>query len=366
MSNILVVDCLYPNMYSRWRNVEITSFIKEYQADILVYKINNYAGVPFGFDFDHAIYDDLHNNYNILIFDPQYNYHNRLNHRVDGITFNNTHPGSYVLTTRTDFDISRYDAVYHIFLNVYTSFNRDYKFPFDRQSIHLYPGGGLAAPDCVTKIDPAVRLVTTHPDTTMWVGNRPHIQALIATLLDKDEEIITNIDRERLGVCFSSLGPRHIKGEKTYLDIAEFYKTNYPDDTVDFYSVGNCVRSPYIKHFEAMDYKTLGEFYKKHINMYLNLETGINFNGWPLGIEAVVQGAVILTTDYRQSATKYKIPPNTFFISNHLSDIVKGIKQFYENKNLLQEYSLNTKAYLTSLISYKQQQSRIFDFIQNA
>lgn len=363
---ILVVDCLYPNRYSQWRNVEITSFIKQYQADVLVYKTNNFAGQAFDVDFDHNIYHGLHQDYNILIFDPQYNYCNQFNRRLDGTEFNNLHAGSYVLTQSTDFDIQRYDAVYHIFLGVYQSVNRDYRVPFHKQFIHLYPGGGLASPIDLTKIDTAVKLITTHPDSTHWAQSRTHMQALLGPFLEKDQVILTNVSKQRLGICFSSLGHGHAKGDMAYLAIAEYYKTNYPNHAVDFYSVGNCSRSAYIKHFDAMDFRALSNFYKNHIDLYVNLETGADFNGWPLGIEAAVQGAVLLTTDSRQSATKYQVPDKTFFISNRIAEIVNGIKQFYENKTLLQEYSINTQAYLTRLISYQQQQSRIFDFIQNA
>lgn len=363
---ILVVDCLYPNKYSQWRNAEITSFIKQYQADVLVYKTNNFAGQAFEVDFDHSIYHGLHQDYNILIFDPQYNYCNQFNHRLDGTEFNNLYAGSYVLTQGTDFDIHRYDAVYHIFLGVYQLVNRDYQLPFHKQFIHLYPGGGLASPLDLVKIDTAVKLITTHPDSTHWAESRPHMQALLGPFLEKDQAILTNVSKQRLGICFSSLGHGHAKGDMAYLAIAEYYRNNYPNHAVDFYSVGNCSRSAYIKHFDAMDFRALSNFYKNHIDLYVNLETGAEFNGWPLGIEAAVQGAVLLTTDSRQSASKYRVPDKTFFISNQIADIVNGIKQFYENKTLLQEYSINTQAYLTSLISYQQQQSRIFDFIQNA
>ena len=41
----LVVDVLFPTRYSQWRIAEITSFIKEKQADVLVFKINAFAGI---------------------------------------------------------------------------------------------------------------------------------------------------------------------------------------------------------------------------------------------------------------------------------------------------------------------------------
>ena len=40
---ILLTDCLFPNKYARWRLVEIYSFMKDHDTDILVVnKFTNY------------------------------------------------------------------------------------------------------------------------------------------------------------------------------------------------------------------------------------------------------------------------------------------------------------------------------------
>lgn len=36
----LIVDIVYPNKYSKWRSVEIKSFIQNYNVDILVSKFH--------------------------------------------------------------------------------------------------------------------------------------------------------------------------------------------------------------------------------------------------------------------------------------------------------------------------------------
>ena len=52
MNNSLVVDILYPNKFSRWRNLEIKFFMDEFESDILVFRINKFAGINFNFDYE--------------------------------------------------------------------------------------------------------------------------------------------------------------------------------------------------------------------------------------------------------------------------------------------------------------------------
>jgi len=40
-----------------------------------------------------------------------------------------------------------------------------------------------------------------------------------------------------------------------------------------------------------MDQTDLDNFYKSSVDIYINTETGKSLNGWPLGIEALIQGA---------------------------------------------------------------------------
>ena len=126
MNNSLVVDILYPNKYSRWRNLEINFFIDEFESDILVFKIDDFAGVDFECDYDFCNLDTnlKLQNYNILIFNPKYNYLNKYNKNIDGTLFNNKFYGSYLITKHTDFNLNNYSFVYHIFLMCYINFNK--------------------------------------------------------------------------------------------------------------------------------------------------------------------------------------------------------------------------------------------------
>jgi hypothetical protein len=135
--NVLLTDLVFPNKYSLWRNLEIASFIEHVSADILVKHIDEFAGVTLNIDYEFCNKHGLLSDYNFLIFNPKYNYLNQYNKLIDGTAFNGASPYSYILTKKSTFDITEYDIVYHIFLNVFQQFNRLYSFPFEKQVIHL-------------------------------------------------------------------------------------------------------------------------------------------------------------------------------------------------------------------------------------
>jgi hypothetical protein len=355
---------MFPNKFSRWRNVEILSFIREHDVDILVYKIEQFANISFDFDVENKIFADELKNFNILIFDPAFNKYNKYNKALDGTRYNNLGGGSYLLTKRSSFNLTQYDAVYHVFLNVYESFNKTYKFPPARQFIHLYPGGGLINSGDVSRINPDVNLVTTHPLVTEWVRESSCLEALMGPFMEKDQVILKNKKKERLGVVFASLGHGYAKGDQYFVKLVEKYKKFFPRDKIDFYSIGNCQQSKDIFHSTPMDYISLSEFYREYCDIYLNLETGRDLNGWPLGIEAAIEGSLIFTSDTRDSSALYGVPSNSFFISNSLEAHLHKIKEIYENRELINVYGENTRDYLSTIITYENQQEVIFNFIK--
>jgi hypothetical protein len=363
---ILITDILFPNKFARWRNVEILSFIEKYETDILVYKTDSFAGRVLDFDWTHSIFEYALKDYNIIIFDPKYNHLNKYNKRIDGTIFNGKNSASYLLTKADSFDLNEYDLVYHIFLMNYERFNSSNVFDKSKQAIHLYPGGGLTDPKLASTIDSRVRLITTHPYTSQFARDKKFTEALIATMLMPNDSIISNIEKNHIGVCFSSLGFGHAKGDKNYLRIVDYYREKYSnDDRVKFFSVGNCEYHPNIIQLDPMDYISLNKFYRETIDIYLNLENGSDFNGWPLGIDAAMEGAVILTTDARKSNDVYKVPHNSYIIINAIDQAAQIIKDLSTNRDLLLEHSVNTKEYLDKIITYDNQQKRIFNFIES-
>ena len=363
----LVVDVLYPNKLGRWRNVEIKFFIRELNTDVLIFKANDFAGNRFDFDWDFCN-DDLEGileDYNILIFDPKYNHLNKWNTRVDGTIFNNKFGGSYLITKKTDFNLSSYTYVYHMFLSCYLLFKK--YFPYtEHQFIHLYPGGGWQATlEELHTINTSVKLISTHPTTTnLLILTRTHdfIELKTGLMFDKNDKIVPKkINNKKITVCFSSLGISVDKGDDSYLQIVDRYNQYYPSDYVEFISIGNCKTHPHITRYPPMDYIQLEKFYQTKVDIYLNLETGYFLNGWPLGLEAVKEGAVLITTD-RHGVSDYYTHP--FYVSNNTSKFVDFIKELHDDRDLLMKKSVMCQEFVLEYSSYQNQQLKIKDYIE--
>ena len=370
MNNSLVVDILYPNKYSRWRNLEINFFIDEFESDILVFKIDDFAGVDFECDYDFCNLDTnlKLQNYNILIFNPKYNYLNKYNKNIDGTLFNNKFYGSYLITKHTDFNLNNYSFVYHIFLMCYINFNKNYTFNYNKQLIHLYPGGGFTgAVSDLIKINKNVKLISSFPTTTKLLeqsNEYEFIEIKTGPMFSKHEEIkIKNINNSELTICFSSLGNGDEKGDDKYINIVNDYKLKYPIDNVNFISIGNCKKHDNIVNYSPMNYVELENFYYNNVDVYLNLETGKRFNGWPLGIESVKAGAVLITTDTLNVSNLFDLKSNPFYITNDLNHYVDIIKSLHDDRVKLQKKSKEGQNFVIKYSSYDKQQLRLKKFI---
>lgn len=362
---MLIVDCLYPNKFSRWRNEEIASYITELNADVLVYRVSSYAGINFDFDFDFANRNNLLDDYNILIFDPHFNYINKYNKKIDGTLFNNKFKGSYLLTKNYFFNLDYYDCIYHIFLWSYNKFNNDYKFNIEKQFIHLYPGGGFNGQ---TNINKNVNVISTHPTTTLNLINNNHkkyIDAWVCPCFQKNDFFIEKKSiSNKMTVCFSSLGTNVTKGSNNYIRIAEDYRKKYINDDINFISIGNCEKHPNIISYNPMNYIELSYFYRDNVDIYLNLQTGISFNGFPLGIEALISGCVLMSTDPDNVSHYFNIKSDEIFIENNIDNYCEKIKYFYDNKQMLKIISKKEQTIFYEYISYNSQQKKILDFIK--
>jgi hypothetical protein len=372
MDSSLVVDIVYPNKYSRWRNLEINFFISEFNSDILIFKIDSFANINFDFDYDFCN-ESLNNalsEYNVLIFDPMYNHLNKYNKRIDGTEFNNKFGGSYLLTKNVNFLIENYSFVYHIFQHSYLKFNSSYKFDFKKQYVHLYPGGGFNGNDNdLLKVNKDVKLITTLPITTSLVkkqNDRTSVEVMIGPMFEKDEAIVNRkINSGELVVCFSSMGYGHAKGDNEFLKIVNDYKKTYPNDKIKFISIGNCGENKNVINYRPMDYKTLQDFYHKNVDVYLNLDTGVGFNGWPIGMESLKTGSVLITTDKLNVSKDYNLNDDPFFITNNLNEFVGIIKNLHDDRNLLLEKSIKCQKFVYNYTSYNNQQLKIKNFIHN-
>lgn len=365
---ILITDGLFPNKFATWRNVEIISLMEEFQASVLVKHGKSWAGIVFEIDFDHEIFSRVfsRSEYNILIFDSEYNYLNKFNQRIDGRVFNGSLANySYLITEDTEFNLESFKLVYHIFLGGYFDFNNTFSFPDKRQVIHLYPGGGFS-PGQSIQIGPDASVVSTHPITSTEVARKgnPNLLCLTAPMYFRDELVVLpEHSQVQIGVCFSSLGYGKDKGAKKYRRIATLYKLMYPKSKVYFYSVGNGRKSRFIKHYKPMAFTDLESFYNSHVDVYVNLSTKHAFNGWPLGLEAVKNGCALLTTDPDQVAEFYNAHEYSIRPIKHTHQFISAIRRFEKDRTLLENQRRKNMEFAGNFASYEAQQGRIFGFI---
>ena len=150
---ILLNDMLFPSLTAEWRLNEISSFINNFDTDIInlgehnnKYEFNNYTREIF-----------LLNEYDILINNPNYNYLNKYNKNFNGTLFNNKLLKCNFLYRKkkfrninfdknpwvlTNLCLNVYSKIYHIFYSNYKIYGIRYIYNTSNQIIHLYPGGG--------------------------------------------------------------------------------------------------------------------------------------------------------------------------------------------------------------------------------
>jgi len=293
---------------------------------------------------------------------------NKYNKNIDGTLFNNRFHGSYLITKNKEFNLNNYSFIYHIFLICYTNFNNHYVFDYNKQLIHLYPGGGFTGNLIdLNQINKSVKLISTSPITTKLLeqsNEYDFTEIKTVPMFYKYEKIkIKNLNDGQLIICFSSLGHGTEKGHDKYISIVNEYKSKYPTDNVKFISIGNCEGGHNIINYPPMDYIELQSFYYDSVDIYLNLETGKSFNGWPLGMEAIKSGSVLITTDSSNVSGFYNLQSNPFYITDNLNEYVDVIKSLYIDRNLLLLKSKEGQKFIVEYSSYENQQKKIKEYI---
>lgn len=367
---LLITDILFPNKYSTWRNEEINYFLKNEDTSILVLTMGYIEAYNFDFDFEFCNREGLLDGYNILIFNPKYNHANVYNKKIDGTKFNGLfNAASYLITKDTDINLNTFDAIYHIFSDCYIGLNNVFAFPIKKQFLHLYPGGGHNLYDPIL-YNKDLHLVCTHPVTSEFAKNNnySHIDCWTVPLLNESYVYPNRLDfltKQKLTVCFASIGNPLYKGADDYIQISNMYKTKYPNDKIEFISIGHCGENSNTKNYGAMDYIELQKFYSEEVDIYLNLENGMAPNGWPLGLESFTMGCVLLTKDARYSYPKYNIDKESIQVCNTNEDFVEKIKQLYINRFYLYMLSQNNNEFINRYISMNNQQYKIHSFIKD-
>jgi hypothetical protein len=340
---LLITDAMYPNRYASWRNVMIEHLVREAGADVLVFKtplLKQLATYDFGFCSRDGLLDGYRE-----IREPYF-------------------PHDTYALCRGRF--GGYDAVYHIFASCFFAFQKFFPgTPPLRQFVHLYPGGGysfgrLAFPA-------GTKIIATHPETTtLYQVDYELIECLMGPKVSAASDIACRdfCCKPELTVCFASLGSGSTKGDLVYLAIADAYAERFPKDRVRFVSIGNCTRHPRVTHHPPMDYRALGDFYRREVDIYVSPETGLVANGWPLGLEAAVTGCVVLTTDTRNTAARMDLPEPSILTCRDVDGFVAAIRRLYADREYASLCSRNTQSLLLRHVAPAAQQERILDFIR--
>ena len=346
---VLLTDIVFPNKYARWRLTEIYNFINDYDTDIMVInRINNYAGISFNFDFDILCETFSLNDYNIIIFNPLFNYINKYNSNFDGTKYNNKLPCDYMLQKKkfinTPFSVNNYNAVYHIFLMNYTSFNEKFLCKQEKQFIHLYPGGGFINNDSIYKINKNANIIPSQQFISKLIKKNSYLNIYGGPFFTKEQKCNEKELTDNICVCFTSLGDYYEKGSDIYVSLVNKFYEKYSNNNSNysFISIGKCLPSKYITHYDAMDQEKLNCFYNKNVDVLISLDSGIQLNGFPLGIEGIIEGCILLTTDIHNQNKLNNFNLDDFFIidRNNIENIIEKILILKDKSNRLEKMNI--------------------------
>jgi hypothetical protein len=313
----------------------------------------------------------------ILIFDPAFAHLNAHNLDYDGTRHYGEFKVNYMLRLRRfrgeGLSFSNYQAVYHIFQMCYVQFNARFPMLVDpsRQLIHLYPGGGYFAGPLDAAVDPASHIIVTMPftDEALRMSNatNPRLSVYGGPMIRPCTEMRGKLRKSRplVQVCFTSLGNPEQKGADTYVRIAEMYQQRYPADPVLFFGVGNVPASDAVVHVSSMTQSQLTLFYHHNIDIIFNLDRTKNMNGWPLGSEAMIEGAVLFSTDSHNmnEKTGFRFDFHRVDEANLSSTIVK-IRQLLYDPDLLLDLSKKMQQRSFELFSFDATMGMILAYVE--
>ena len=315
---------------------------------MVINRINSYAGISLNFDFD-ILFErfNLHD-YNILIFNPSFNYINKYNINFDGTKYNNKLPCDYILQKKefenTAFSIETYDLIYHIFLMNYTNFNEKFLCKQEKQIIHLYPGGDFTNNDSIHKIDKNVNIIPSQQFISKLIKNNSYLNIYGGPFFTKEQKCNQKEINDNICICFTSLGDYYEKGADIYVSLVNKFYETYSNNNMNysFISIGKCLPSKYIKHYDAMDQEKLSYFYNKNVDILISLDSGIQLNGFPLGTEGIIEGCILLTTDVHNQNKLNNFNLDDFFIidRNNIEDVIKKILFLKDKSNRLEKMNI--------------------------
>ena len=329
---------------------------------MLVFKMDSFYSIIFGDDYEETREYYHLDEYNILIFDPKYNYLNKYNKRINGTDFNGKLNATYLFTKNTTLDLSIYNKIYHIFLMNYNRF-KNFNIPENKQFINLYPGGGYADAESLLSISKDCNIISTQRFTTERLnrlGFTKYVEILGSPLLLRGSTAVKKpINNGTLNVCFSSVADIK-KGMSVYKELAISYKHRHPTDDVIFNAVGIC-SGDNIVHHNPMSMIDLNKFYQDKIDIMCNFSDNPN-GGFPLGAEASLNGAVLITSDVNKVANMYSFS-DELLVSDDISASIKYIKMLYVDREKLNKLSHKLQEKMFDDFSYENQMLKRYQFL---
>jgi len=394
-ARLLLTDVLFPNANAAWRLIEVKGFMDHFDTDIMVvFRVDTYAGRQITFDWEELKDSFGLHRYDLLILDPEYNAYNKHNPDApidggppcNGSAFNHALPGRYLLRLRKyahlplRVDTATYGWVHHIFFESYRRFTESVPdFPHARQSIHLYPGGGFF-PGLVPhehppfNIDPRVLLFPTQAFSVDYVRqylpSNPVVTVYGGPIFPPGSKVVLKREHaplQPLFACFTSLGDVKEKGADLYVAIAESFRRTHPKDNVVFFGVGAVPPSSAVVHLESMPQASLDAFYREHVDIIFNLERTDRLNGWPLGTEAVAQGAVLFTTDHLNLNERngYNFGEEVHIVVEaNMEATVHRLHLYYGDRPVLHNHSLAGQQRIKEIYGYEAQMPPLLDAIK--
>jgi hypothetical protein len=389
---------MFPNTMAAWRLNAIEAFIESFDADILVFdRIWVSSGTVFKFEWTDLVQSHHLYKYDLLIFNPRLNYLNYVNELnrtkddvIDGTKFNGMIPGDYLLRLKkyrnSAVNLNVYAAYYHIFIYSFDLFRFKLGPYWDQRNgikhiVHCYPGGGFSVQGSYHPGNyEGVHFIATQAFVTESLQREllPRVNITVVDifgvpLLRKNQTFpVRAFDMEHnyLRVCLTFLGDATEKGLPHYIELSKYFKSHFPQDNVTFYLVThpdaykqNGVNSGLV-YVPPMPQANLSLFYEKNVDVICNFETTRYKNGWPLGVEAVLTGALLLTTDSFNLNVRNRFNFNEGLIvanRNNLSDTASWLHLYVNNRRRLQRDSMIIQRRAFELFSYETQLLPILD-----
>ena len=121
-----------------------------------------------------------------------------------------------------------------------------------------------------------------------------------------------------------------------------------------------------VQYTGLMNQEHLDTFYREKIDIYINPEPGLHFNGWPLGTEAMIQGAVMITTDPLGMNNHYHFTKDEMVIVpvGGAEEIATAVVELVNDRALLHRVSNMGQKRLFEVLNYDNGIGKVFEAME--